>query len=343
MQASMKFVFTVATAFSAIAMADPAAVNAQGGAPAPGARGGGAGGRGGGGPQVLVWAPKPTELTPYVAPNRPHWKLSDVRAMHAGQNSWRQPILRDLLLESDYVQMAPGESTGRIYFGDDPFWFMVWDGQVRVTINGVQPFVASKGFMVQIRPRVDFTVATEGNAPSLHYEMRVARAPVYHMDLTRQPPAQAGLTWYQGSQIAPRAAQLDAAAAVPTYSDGRRVYVDFMKEVVAGEGPFRPGAFVSDDRAFFNVIRGRGQTPAPPTNLGHFHTYGTESWFIAEGQIDYLIEGIPELISAFPGDIVTAAEGRFHRASSGGEGQATRIATNGYPQGLHVYQSPAEQ
>src|SRR6187399_2239656 len=188
MHASMKFVVAVGVAFSAIAMANTAAVNAQGAAPTGGRGGAPAAGGRGGGAQVLVWAPKPTQMTQYVAPNRPHWKLSDVLAMHAGQKSWRQPIIRDALLESDYVQMAPGDSTGRIYFGDDPYWFVVWDGQVRVAINGVEPFVASKGFMVQVPPRVDFSIETVGTAPSLHYEMRIANAPIFYMDMTHEPP-----------------------------------------------------------------------------------------------------------------------------------------------------------
>ena len=25
---------------------------------------------------MQIWSAKPTELTPYVAPNKPHWKLS---------------------------------------------------------------------------------------------------------------------------------------------------------------------------------------------------------------------------------------------------------------------------
>jgi mannose-6-phosphate isomerase-like protein (cupin superfamily) len=99
---------------------------------------------------------------------------------------------------------------------------------------------------------------------------------------------------------------------------------------------------VSDDRGFSNVIRGRG-TPTPPsTDLGHFHTYGAEFWFVAEGQIDVQIEGVDELVSGFPGDIITAVRGRFHRASAGGTGMATRIATNGYPNGLHIYQTPGD-
>ena len=87
---------------------------------------------------------------------------------------------------------------------------------------------------------------------------------------------------------------------------------------------------------------GNVQQELAKTNLGHFHTYGTEFWFVAEGTIEVLIEGVG-LVSGQPGDIITAAEGRFHRAGAAGNGMSTRIATNGYPQGLHVYQTPEGQ
>ena len=40
-----------------------------------------------------------------------------------------------------------------------------------------------------------------------------------------------------------------------------------------------------------------------------------------EGQIDYLIEGLP-LISAHQGDVVYVPKGRYHRATAGGQGMA---------------------
>ena len=346
MQATMRYVLTLGTAFAALALANPLVLSAQGGgagAPGGGGRGGGGGGRGGG-PPVLVWSQKPATLTPYEAPNRPVWRLTDVLAMHTGQVSWSQPIVRDALLEANYVQMAPGAVTPKMYYGDDHYWFIVWDGQLRVTINGIEPFVASKGFMVQIPRRVEYQLATVGNTPALRFEVQIANAPIYYTDMAFTPPPTPGMIWYRGTRIATRTAQLDPQAAVPTYTaafGGGRVYLDFFKEIVAGEGPGRAGAFVRDDRGFFNIIRGNGRPQSITSDLGHFHTYGHEFWFIPEGKISVQIEGLDELATGGPGDIITAVRGRFHRASSDGE-MSTRIATNGYPEGLHVYQEPAE-
>jgi hypothetical protein len=46
--------------------------------------------------------------------------------------------------------------------------------------------------------------------------------------------------------------------------------------------------------------------------------------------------------SAQQGDIVYVPKGRYHRASFGGEGMATRLAINGYPQGLHNEEAPQQ-
>src|SRR5580700_4912494 len=60
---------------------------------------------------TLVWAPKP-DASPFVAPNRPWWKLSEILSAHAGQKSWSQPVVRDPGgLSATYIQMAPGEKT----------------------------------------------------------------------------------------------------------------------------------------------------------------------------------------------------------------------------------------
>ena len=53
------------------------------------------------------WAPKPAPFK-YVAPNKPHTKLAEVKAKHKGQANWREEIVSDSLLHSDYIYSAPG-------------------------------------------------------------------------------------------------------------------------------------------------------------------------------------------------------------------------------------------
>lgn len=97
---------------------------------------------------------------------------------------------------------------------------------------------------------------------------------------------------------------------------------------------------MQDDKTFANVIRGQPQPVPPPTSLGHFHIGYGEFWVVLEGQINYLIEGVP-FFTADQGDVVYVPQGRWHRASFGGTGPSTRLAINPRPDGLHNWQPPA--
>ena len=101
---------------------------------------------------TLVWAAKP-DASPFVAPNKPWWKLSEILAAHAGQKSWNEFLVRDPGgLTAQYVQMAPGEKTKTMLYADSSLFWVVESGQIRFTIQGQEPFVASKNFIVSVLP-----------------------------------------------------------------------------------------------------------------------------------------------------------------------------------------------
>lgn len=274
---------------------------------------------------VIAWSPKPIKATPWTAPNKAHWKLADVLAKHRGRNSWREAIVRDRDFEATYVQMAPGEKTKTQFWPDNRVFWIVQDGEMRVTIEGQEPFVASKGFLVQVPYRVPYSIETVGDKPSLRFEVTQAgAAPLY--PATETPTPVPGKTYVKV-----------AFNGKGAYDEANKPFLDFNKDIV--QGGARGGAFVRDDHTFANVIRGRGQPVPPATNLGHFHNDYGEFWLVMEGQIDYLIEGVP-FFSAQAGDVVYAPVGRWHRASFGGTGPATRLAINPRPAGLHNYEAP---
>jgi len=279
------------------------------------------------GRQVTALAPKPAQLTPYTAPHKPHWKLSEILAQNAGKQSWALTVVDDAHLKAQYISMAPGESTPTKFYADNPAWWVVQDGQIRFSIDGQEPFVASKGYLVQVPYRIPFKMETVGDRPSLRFEVTVAGASVLYPADAASPPKPMDGVQYVPVRFSGRGA----------YTEQNRPYLDFVGGVV--NGGQRAGAFVTDDRGFANVIRGRGAAPPPDTDKGHFHLDYAEFWFILEGQIDYLIEGMP-FFSAQQGDVVYVPKARYHRASFGGQGMATRLAINGYPAGLHNYQVP---
>ena len=279
-------------------------------------------------PLQIAWSPKKTPYAAYQAPNRAWWKLADVLAMHKGQKDWTQPIVRNKDLDADWHQMAAGGRTPELEYPDNRTAIIVWGGQLRVSIKGQEPFVASKGFEIDVPFRLPFTLESVGPEPALWFEVHAAGdVPIYPVATTPNKPKDVpGFTYTQAVLM----------GGDGKYDAQNKPYLDYFKDVIGGGA--RAGAFISGDHMFVNNIRGRGTPTPPPSNLGHFHFGHDEFWFVMEGNVDYQIEGVP-VFTAGPGDIVTAAQGRWHRASFGGPvGQmATRVAINPYPYGLHNY------
>ena len=274
----------------------------------------------------LVWAPVPTTPSGWIAPNQPHTKLVEVLAAHKGQASWREPIVRDTLLGGDYVQMAPGMKTPRQFQPDNPIWWVVQSGEVRFTIEGQDPFVAKKGFLVQVPYRNVYQLEAVGTAPALLFEVKVTNSPtMYPADET--PVPERGMEFVK-VRISGKA----------NYSDTVRPFLDFLGKIAADQRV--AGAFVSDPRAFANVIRGMPQADNPK-DKGHFHEVSAEFWLILEGTINYKIGDLP-IFDAAQGDVVFVPKQMWHRAHHGGTGFSTRLAINGYPQLLHNFQLTEE-
>lgn len=275
-------------------------------------------------PPMFVWAAKPTTLTPYVAPHRPHTKLADVLARHRREASWSEVVVNDNQMRGEYIQMAPGQKTKTQLLADQRHGFIVWDGQLKVTIKGQEPFVAAKGFMVQVPFRVPYSLEVVGDKPALRFEVKPVFAATEYVSDETPPPPEKGQTWYRA-----RVTESD------TYERQKsKPFFDFFAAVNSPTPP--RGSFMSDDRGFMNIVRQRGIPQQPDYVKGHFHVNYGEFWFIMEGQVGYKIEGLDYFV-AEPGDIVYAAAGRFHRAQSTGTGMGTRIPLNGFPYGAHHY------
>lgn len=284
-------------------------------------------------PPVLAWAPKPIQLTPYVAPMKPWTKLSDVLAAHRGQARWRHDVVKDNRMEAYWTQMAPGDQTKMQMLADTRTGFIVWDGQVRFTIQGQQPFVATKGFMVQVPFRTAYKIENIGSTPALIFEAKPEGSVTFYAGDETPPPPPPGQRWFKARLQGQDTYEREQRPGQPQMSVP---YFDFFKATQTPPGP--RGAFVNDDRNFLNIIRGPGIPRQPDTVKGHFHVNYGEFWFIMEGNISYLIEGMDYFVAS-PGDIVYAAPGRWHRAqfAAPNGGLSTRIAINGFPNGAHQF------
>src|ERR1700742_1947776 len=101
----------------------------------------------------LVWAAQPVPETPYKAPNKLIWRIADIMKAHAGKASWKQLIVHTRDFDGEWISMAPGEKSKTQFYADDRVFWWVKSGQLRVTIEGQEPFIATKGFLVDVAPR----------------------------------------------------------------------------------------------------------------------------------------------------------------------------------------------
>jgi len=274
-------------------------------------------------PPLLVLSPK-AKSAGWTGVHRPHTKLSDVLARHAGQADWAETVVDDESLVAQWISLGRGQKTPRRMNGDTREWWIVQSGTLKFTVEGREPVVATKGFMVQVPYRTLYQIENVGDEPALRFEVNVQRVrKLYPLD--EAPTPLAGFD-YVPTRVTGGRGTLDAQ---------NRPVLDFNR-VVAGEE--RGGAFVSDDRSFANVIIGNYQA-AQPDNKGHFHEEGSEFWLIMLGSIRYNIEGLPEF-EAEPGDVVYVPRQTWHLASFGGsEGlRSCRLAMNGFPFQAHMFE-----
>ncbi len=203
-------------------------------------------------PQI-VWSPKASAPPGWTPPHRPHTKLADLLASHKGQLDWAETMVDDDTLHADYISMAPGGRTPRRMNTDTREWWVIQDGQLRFTIDGQEPFVASKGYLVQVPYRTFYTIETVGERPSLRLEVNIAKArKMYPVSAT--PVAVPGVE-YVRARVAGRG----------TYDGGNKPFVDF-NAVVAGTD--RTRQFVFDARGVADASSWAGNSAAQPLRQG---------------------------------------------------------------------------
>ena len=228
-------------------------------------------------------------------------------------------------LQADYIQMAPGGKTPRRMHPDTRAWWVVQDGQIRFTIDGQEPFVASKGYLVQVPFRTFYDMETVGDKPSLRFEVNITNAKTMYPEADK-PPSLPGFDFIKTT-----------VAGKGKYDQGNRPWIDF-NAVAAGTETQR--RFIADDRAVSNIIFGDAskQRPAADSDKGHFHPECSEFWIILHGKMEYKMEGAG-MILADQGDIVYAPRMHWHRPRFGGDGPACRLAMNGFQDIAHMFEA----
>jgi len=273
---------------------------------------------------TVAWAAKPAQLPPYKAPNKLVYRLADVLAAHKGQQTWDQKVFLSRDFQGDWISMAPGEKTKTQFYADDRVFWVVQSGAMKVTIEGQEPFIATKHFLVQVPKRLQYSMETVGSEPVLYFQMKPAgEAPDYPLSETPTPVP--GVKYVKA-----------AYTGRGTYDDINKPYIDFEKDIV--QGGEKRNVWIRDDHTYVTILRSQKGAPTPPdTEWGHFHANFPEIWLIAEGTQEFLVEG-EKLVTVHDGDLVAAPTGRYHRATPAGDGPSTRLAYIPRPDNLHWYQ-----
>jgi len=274
------------------------------------------------------WAPKPKQPGKYVPPHKPHTKLADLKAKHNGRSDWKEVIVEDDHLHAAYISSAPGTKVSKRFHPDTREWWVVMDGQIRFEIEGQQPFVATKGSMVQVPMQTIYSIETIGDKPSLRFEINIAKAKtMYPQDV--KPPETPGIEWIP----------VVLNRKPGPYDRGNQPHINLYE--LAKTPDYRDKnfqhRFVHDDRAVSNIIYGyeKNLPPLNPKDRGHYHPECAEFWLVMAGQIRYPIENVGVII-ADEGDVVYVPPFTFHAPRFYGPGPSCRLAINGYPNIAHL-------
>lgn len=276
-----------------------------------------------------LYAPKGKPAV-YTGPHRPHTKLSELKAKHKGRKSWRELIVDDKHLRSEYLFLAPGQGHPKALHPDTRAWWVVMEGEVRFTFETQAPFVARRGSIVQVPYQTLFEYEVVGTAPALLFETNVAGAKTLYAN-RKDAPEMPGHEWME----------VDVRARViGQWQRGNKPHTTYDELAAALEKGELKGTLriVEDDRGTANFIYGYN-SKLPPLDekvRGHYHPEGAEYWLVMSGQIRYPIEKVGVVI-AEAGDVVYVPAYTWHAPRWWGEGPSCRLAMNGFPYISHLF------
>lgn len=283
------------------------------------------------GPARIVWAAQKVPETPFDGPNKPVTHIADILKKHAGQASWEEKVLLTRDYDGRYVSLAPGEKTKAQFFADDRVVLWVYSGQMKVAIDGQQPTTVTKGFLVDVAPRLAYSLENTGSEPVVFWRLAPAgQMPSY--PITETPPDVRGWRYIQAK-----------ITSTGGYEPPNQPFLDFNKDVAAANGKSRD--FALDGHTSAHVIRSGNLAKLPPdTSWGHFHENMVEAWVVIEGRLSVKISGEKNLAEGHLGDVIMAPNERWHRATCTPDtGPCTRLAmTPRLKEGqVHYFQTDA--
>lgn len=267
----------------------------------------------------------------YTGPHKAHTKLTDLQQKNKGHKDWTELVVDDEHLKGEYIQAVPGTKVAKRLHPDTREWWIVMDGQIRFEIEGTEPFVASKGSIVQVPMQTMYSMETIGDKPSLRFQVNIANAKtLFPPDV--ETPKFPGFDWIK----------VRFPRQPGVYGRGNKPHATFDELAKGLEEGRLKGTIrvVEDDRAAGNFIYGyeKNLPPINPNDKGHYHPESSEFWLIMSGQIRYPIEKVGVVI-ANVGDLVYVPKYTWHAPRWYGPGPSCRFAMNGYPNIAHLFEA----
>ena len=254
-------------------------------------------------------------------PNRPQKSCRNCSQSTRGRRSG--PRRWSTTLHADYIAMAPGGKTPRRMNTDTREWSAVQDGQIRFSIDGQAPFVASKGYLVQVPYRTFYTMETVGDQSSLRLEVNIAKArKMYPLNTTPVPVP------VSNSVLVLPARERTRVEKNRTWTSTLLLQGPIAR--VSSSTMPAPSRTSSSAVAFRRrPRRTRDTSTRRARSSGSFSSarFATRS------------RGLPTFV-ADQGDIVYVPKQRWHLASLAGDGMSARLAMNGYPDLAHSFEAP---
>ena len=268
---------------------------------------------------TTVWAAKLIKTPAYGSGLKPWVKLAELKAKHKGQSSWREVVVDDGRLTAEYVADVPGSKVPRRFHPDTREWFAIVEGEVRVEIEGQEPFTATRGSLVNIPRQTIYSLETTGTAPSLRFTLNVSGATSAFPRDSEPPKPPPGMVWIE-SRI---------NRTPGRYDEFNQPHLNIHEAAVKNE-KYSGGRFVRDDKSEMLVIYGheKNMPPLDPSDKGHFHAESAEMWLVFSGKIRYAFEGQQPFIAS-EGDVVYVPSNTWHATRFIGD-NACRLSITEY-------------
>ena len=119
----------------------------------------------------LDWAPKPDKMKEYTGANKLITRAGRCAGQAQGPGRLDRGRGRDRTLQRQMDFDGAGRKDPHPVLWRRPHLWVVWGGKIRFTIQGQEPFIATKGFLVQVPLRVPYSMEVVGDEPGLRFEV----------------------------------------------------------------------------------------------------------------------------------------------------------------------------